>query len=126
MNGTHNPLRNQILEVLEFPRQLVRAELAPKQCPHDIQYDVADPVCLHCLDGPECQWLYATDEVASLSSRSLDELAQALEFAILSVAAQLAHGVHPESKCLCSSCAWLQQADQLHKQAIQSNPDPQL
>lgn len=118
-------MRNQILEALEFPRRLVRAELEPNQCPHDIQYDATDPVCLCCLDGPECQWLYATDGVASLDSRSLDELTQALEFAILSVAAQLAQGVHPESQCVCPSCVWLWQAEQLHEQAIQLNPDSQ-
>ncbi|NOZ11871.1 MAG: hypothetical protein GXP09_12650 [Gammaproteobacteria bacterium] len=113
-------MRNQILDVLELPRRLIRSELEINQCPHDIQYYASDPACRGCFDGPECQWLYATDEVAALDSRSLDELMQALEFAILSVAAQLAHAGHP-LRCTCPPCKWLQQAEQLHKQALGSN-----
>ncbi len=106
-------MQERIIAMLEFARQLVRAEMERFECPHDGEYDGGDNVCKECIDGPECQWLYATDTVAALESRSIDQLSEALEFAIISVAANAIEKEHNPQTCRCPVCGWLIQAEAL-------------
>ncbi len=112
-------MRERIIAMLDFPRQLVRSEMELYECPHDGEFDNKDRICLECADGPECQWLYATDTVAALDSRSMPELAGALEFAIISVAANAVKMDHDPQQCRCQVCAWIQQAEVLRSEIQQ-------
>lgn len=84
------------------------------ESPHSGEFDSEDHVCMECVDGPECQWLYATDAVAALDSRPIPQLSDAQEFAILSAAASTVEKGHDPQQCSCQMCAWLRQAKALH------------
>lgn len=107
-------VRERVIAMLNFPRQVVRGEMDLFECPHSGEFDSNDRECKECVDGPECQWLYATDAVAALGSRSLSQLSDALEFAILSVAAKAVEQEHDPQNCACPMCAWLTQAEALN------------
>ena len=107
-------MRERVIAMLDFPRRVVRAEMELSECPHNGQFDSNDSECQECADGPECQWLYATDAVAALGSRPLDQLSEALEFAIISVAANAIQKNHDPQQCRCPICDWLIQAEALH------------
>ncbi len=106
-------MRKRIIAMLDFARQLVHAEMDLFECPHDGNFDSGDKVCKECIDGPECQWLYATDALAALGSRSINQLSEALEFAIISVAASAIDKDHNPQRCRCPICRWLSQAEAL-------------
>ncbi len=106
--------------MLDFPRRIVRAEMDLFECQHNGEFDGNDRKCKECVDGPECQWLYATDAVAALESRSLNQLSEALEFAILSVAADAMEQEHDPQQCRCPMCGWLAQAEALHAEMRES------
>lgn len=107
-------MRERVITMLDFPRQVVRGEMELFECPHNGEFDSGDKECRECADGPECQWLYATDAVAALGSRPLSQLSDALEFAILSVAAKAIEQEHDPQKCVCPMCSWLAQAEALN------------
>lgn len=106
-------MRQRVIAMLDFPRNLVRAEMDLFECPHNGEFDSRDHVCIECADGPECKWLYATDSVAALDSRPISQLSEALEFAILSVASSAVEKGHDPKQCDCQMCTWIQQAEVL-------------
>lgn len=112
-------IRERIIAMLDFPRRLVRSEMDLYECPHNGEFDNKDHVCIECADGPECEWLYATDTVAALDSRSTPQLAEALEFAIISVATNAVKLNHDPQQCRCQVCAWIQQAEVLRSEIQQ-------
>ncbi|MFV1997375.1 MAG: hypothetical protein ACC641_05120 [Acidiferrobacterales bacterium] len=111
-------MRQRVITMLDFPRRVVRAEMDLVECPHGGEFDSDDNQCQECADGPECQWLYATDAVAALGSRTLNQLSEALEFAIISVAANAIRQGHDPQQCRCPMCDWLTQAEALKGELI--------
>lgn len=109
-------MKEQIIEMLHFPRQMVRGGMELFDCPHSGNYDNNDHVCKQCLDGLECQWLYATDSVAALETRPISDLSEALKFAVLSVAAEVANQNHDQQSCSCPACNWLRSAESMLQQ----------
>ena len=107
-------MRNRIVDALAYPRQLVRDGLDFEVCRHHGQFNSADPECLICDDGPECKWLYDTDEFAALTERPLDQLVSALEFALLSVTTHNMRWKHKSELCNCEACNWLRGAQDLY------------
>ena len=113
-------MRERVIAMLDLPRKLVRAEMELLECPHNGDFDSGDVVCQECTDGAECQWLYATDTVAALGARPLDQLSKALEFAVVSVAANVVEKDHDPLQCDCEMCSWLNQAEALHTELQQN------
>ncbi|UCE89466.1 MAG: hypothetical protein JSW10_01075 [Pseudomonadota bacterium] len=107
-------MREKIVDALSYPRQLVRDGLDFEVCRHNGQFDSTDPDCLLCDDGPECRWLYDTDEFAALTQRPLNQLVGALEFAILSVTTHNMRWKHKSELCNCEGCNWLREAQELY------------
>ncbi len=105
-------LKHKLIETLEYPRYLVRVELALEDCPHDGQFDADDPRCRDCIDNEDCRWLFSSDEKARLDERPLDELVTALGFAIESIESLMEANKH-DSLCQCDACVWRKQADAL-------------
>ena len=106
-------LKFKLVETLQFPRYLIRNELKLEDCPHDGKFSDHDPQCQDCGDNEDCRWLYSSDERAALGSRSLDQLVDALGFAIESVTSLIEQGRH-DSLCHCETCLWRKQADALY------------
>ncbi|KPK55465.1 MAG: hypothetical protein AMS22_04325 [Thiotrichales bacterium SG8_50] len=111
-------MRKQMLEALAYPRDLIRSGLDVDNCPHSGNYAAEDIECLTCFDGPECRWLYHNDEFVALEGKSLAELADALEFALEHVSAQVIHSSHNQRTCRCDACAWLRKSQKLLDRAV--------
>lgn len=105
-------LKFRLVETLKYPRYLVRNELKLEQCPHDGHFDGRDHRCQVCEDGNDCRWLFSQED-AGLDDRPLDQLVDALAYAIESVESLIEEGQH-DSLCHCETCLWRKQADVLY------------
>ena len=102
--------RGAILGTLQFPWWLVRGNLGLEECEHAGNYAVTDLKCLDCDDTVECQWLYHNDESSALTEKPIEELADALEFAVDYVDAYITWAEHDRRACACDACTWLRRA----------------
>lgn len=100
-------MKNEIINVLAFPRALVRGEIDLEECRHAGNYAPQDRVCRDCYYGAECEWLFSNDECVALENKSLEELEGALEFAVGYVDAHMCHRGHDPALCRCEACSWL-------------------
>jgi len=102
--------RQELDEVLGFPRHHLRASLPPlRSCPHAQNYDTHDPRCTGCDHRRACEWLLDNDECGRVGTHSAAEVARALTVAI--DAAQL--NVIRHYRCTCGTCRWMQRAREL-------------
>jgi hypothetical protein len=106
-------LESRLIKTLEFPRYLVRAELDLEDCPHDGVFAAHDLRCQECLNGDDCHWLYDTDDTIPLEHRSLDQLIDALGYALESISGLLNQDEH-DPHCHCQTCLWCREADALY------------
>lgn len=111
-------MKSRLLQLLEFPRQLVRGELELEDCPHDGFFDLRDTRCIDCPQGPECHWLCRHDEYAALDKHNTDELVRALDFALCYVRAGITSWDHDQDRCRCSICTWFRQARDVYDEAV--------
>ncbi len=108
-------LREQILDMLAFPRLLVRARIDLENCSHAGNFAPGDPVCANCADRLECGWLYQNDAFSGLGEKHIDDLVEALDFAVDFVdASSFRSGHPPKTDCPCDVCVWLEKARQLY------------
>ena len=108
-------MREQILEMLAFPRSYVRARVNLEGCVHAGNYAPGDPVCANCEDWVECSWLYKNDAFSGLSEKRMHDLVEALDFAVDFVDASSYRAGHPaKADCGCDVCVWLERARRLY------------
>lgn len=110
-------MKTQIIEMLEFPRQIVRGNVPLETCEHAGNFSPRDPECKICETRLECEWLYHNDESVALVEKSLDALLEALGLAMLYVDACVTRAGHDARVCPCRACGWLKQAQRLHETA---------
>ena len=106
-------MRDQIIELLDFPRRLARDNMELQHCPHAGNYLEGDPRCQACHSFLECEWLYHSDEFSALGERPLAEVVEALNVACMYVDAQVTLSGHQRDRCACDSCRWVQRASVL-------------
>jgi len=111
-------MKNRILELLEFPRELVRGDMDLEECPHQGLYDLHDKICLECDQGEECDWLYGNDEFAALELHDQAQLLKALGFGLCYVRAAIAQWNHNIHVCQCTACSWFKQAQKTYDEAL--------
>ena len=103
--------------MLAFPRSYVRARIDLERCKHAGNYAPGDPVCAHCADWIECSWLYKNDAYSGLSEKPMNDLVEALDFAVDFVDASSFRAGHPpQADCGCDLCVWLDRARRLYDQ----------
>lgn len=103
--------------MLAFPRLFVRARIDLDSCSHAGNYAPGDPVCANCEDWVECSWLYKNDGFSGLSEKHMDDLVEALDFAVDFIDASSFRSGHPPSPdCPCDVCVWLGKARRLYDQ----------
>lgn len=108
-------LREQILDMLTFPRSLVRSRIDLENCGHAGNFAPGDPVCANCADWLECKWLYQNDAFSGLGAKRMDDLVDALDFAVDFVdASSFRSGHPPTADCSCDVCVWLDKARRLY------------
>lgn len=106
----------QIIKLLEYPRTLLREILRLDSCPHAYLYFKDDQRCQDCYASAECEWLYKNDAIEELNKKTPQQLLHDLEFAILSVQAQITQMEHDDIACGCEACKWLQAAQKLYEE----------
>ena len=108
-------MREQILEMLAFPRLFIRSRIDVDRCSHAGNFAPGDPVCAHCEDWVECSWLYKNDAFSGLSEKHMGDLIEALDFAVDFIdASSFRSGHPPAADCSCDVCVWLDKARQLY------------
>jgi hypothetical protein len=115
-------MRQRLISLLAYPRQLIRDQLELEDCRHSGQYDPGDPACIECTDEAECRWLYSNDEFAALDHKPWNALLDALEYALGFVGGYSTRNTHDQQRCGCDACSWLREAEALYAE-IQANPD---
>lgn len=107
-------MKLDILELLKLPREIVLGEMELDDCPHDGFYDTHDKRCRDCPQGMECIWLCRNDTISALKLRRLDELTDALDFALCYMHSTIAKWGHDMRYCRCDVCTWYGQAHKVH------------
>ncbi len=114
-------MKEQILELLDFPRMFVRSNIDLENCTHAGNFAPGDPVCADCASRLECSWLYHNDDFSGLKEKRMPHLVKALEFALGYVEASSYRAGHrPKKRCHCQVCVWLNKARGLHAEIKQT------
>ena len=109
-------LKDRLAEALQFPRGLIRNEMQLEDCAHGGIIDKHDPACQECEDQDHCNWLLNLEEVGDFRQAPLDQLVEALGYALESVQVLL-QGRDHDPFCHCDACVWHRQADSLYGEA---------
>lgn len=110
-------MKNEIIDMLEFPRQIIRGQIPLETCAHAGNFSSGDSGCLVCETRMECEWLYHSDESTALAQKPLDAVVDALSLAVLYVDACVTRAGHGRG-CHCEACDWLKQARRLHETVV--------
>ena len=113
-------MKNEIIEMMAFPRDLIRGNVPFETCGHAGHYARRDPECRVCESRLECEWLYHNDEFAALEQKSLESLLEALQSALLYVDACVYRAGHDPKHCSCNACTWLTRAQAVYDTAAGS------
>jgi hypothetical protein len=98
--------RETVLALLARAERVLGADLEAHPCPHGHTFETRDPGCTRCEWEPECRFVAESQ----VTSRSLNELLDALEFAATQVEGLRARARHDPAHCPCKSCSWLREA----------------
>ena len=104
------PMMHAIIDLLEFPRRLLRDDVDLEDCPHAGHFAPSDRACRVCEARAECEWLYHNDACVALAAKPLDAALDALDAAILYVDARATRAGHARHGCGCEACIWLRKA----------------
>ena len=72
-------MKTEVIEMLQFPRQLIRGHVPLETCEHAGNFSPGDAGCHVCETRLECEWLYYNDESAALTEKPLDVVVEALD-----------------------------------------------
>ena len=111
-------MKKEIIDMLEFPRQIIRGQIPLETCAHAGNFSSGDSGCLVCETRMECEWLYHSDESAALTEKPLDAVVDALSLAVLYVDACVTRAGHGVRACHCEACDWLRRARRLHETVV--------
>ena len=106
-------IRLRVMEVLNYPRMLLVANMDGEDCPQNLFFNPGHKACLWCRQGEECRWLNRNDDFSILAEISTKELIESLLFCIDYVDAQSTYANHDVRRCACDSCNWVKNARKL-------------
>lgn len=106
-------MRDRIIAMLAFPATLIQADVTSDECRHQGNFCLSDPDCKDCGSADECAWLCDHDSASLLERRSTPALVAALEYCMEYVGVRVALWGHTPEDCVCESCSWLRNAEQL-------------
>ena len=107
-------MKQTIINLLKYPRILLKETLAIEPCPHTYLYNKHDLGCLECSCRTECEWLYKNDTADELNKKSEEQLVHELQFTMTSIQAYIAQWEHNSSHCQCEACVWLKTAQDVY------------
>ena len=101
------------MDAMVFPRNYIRASLFLNDCVHGGNFQAGEQVCESCPQKEPCRWLYYNDECSDLQRKSTPTLLQSLEFSLDYIDTDAAHMWHNIGTCVCHTCLWLKNAENL-------------
>lgn len=113
-------MKNEIIDMLEFPRRIIRDQIPLEKCGHAGNFLSSDPDCVVCETRLECEWLHHSDESVALTEKPLGAVVDTLGSAVLYVDACVTRAGHRVQVCRCEACDWLRRARRLHESAVRA------
>ena len=108
-------VRAEIIELLRFPRALVRDSVPVENCVHQGYFSIEDAHSETCAQRFECLWLYHNDEFSGFAKKSTQQMLAGLDYAADLVDAHVARRGHSHRTCDCSACVWLRNARNFYR-----------
>ena len=105
-------MREQVIELLKFPRRWIAHQMELEACPYNGNYNCSERICERCELSPECRWVFNNSEFIDLRQKSLTALLESLDLALWLVDARRPYGSHV-CQCSCDLCVWRRQAEEL-------------
>ena len=103
-------MKNRMIELLSFPRQMLHDDIDLETCLHAGFYDRNNHDCRHCENAAQCRWLNANDKFVALERKSMEDLTKSLAFVLDYMNARVGQWGHDPNVCKCSFCCWLGEA----------------
>jgi hypothetical protein len=104
-------IKQQIIELLEFPAFKMQGQLQLDGCPHAGFYDVADERCIDCFQGVECQFVGHSESITSCQKKAMARLISQLKIGIDYIDVNLQPNHRSRRRCYCENCSWLERAN---------------
>lgn len=105
--------KQQLIELLNYPRMRIVQSMELKQCPHAGFFNDSDEKCLNCHQGMECVWTNHNDELVAVEEKPVSELKQQLLIAVDFIDSSLTPHHLSRLNCECENCVWLRKAQKV-------------
>ena len=104
-------IKQQIIELLEFPAFKMQGQLQLDDCPHSGFYNANDQQCVDCFQGVECLFVGNTESISSCQKKAFDRLISQLKIGIDYIDVNLQPNHRSRRRCYCENCSWLERAN---------------
>lgn len=104
-------LKQQIIELLEFPAFKMRGQLQLDDCPHAGYFNDRDEQCIDCFQGVECLFVGNTESVSGCQRKAIIRLVAQLKIGIDYIDVNLQPSHRSRRRCYCENCSWLERAN---------------
>jgi hypothetical protein len=108
-------MRRELIEALDFPKQLVLELVEQRNCPHESLFQPADDRCQQCGLNRECHWVSCLNEFADFEGKATYTINASLRYGIDLVGTLHSEARHDQNDCDCEYCAWMRGSQRLTK-----------
>jgi hypothetical protein len=106
-------MRQQLIEALSYPRQLVLDMIEERDCPHASLFEVTNERCQQCELNKECHWVRCLNDFSDFEGKPAYTVNASVRYGIKLVQSLTEDPGHQRDACTCESCSWLRDAERL-------------
>ena len=106
-------MRRELIEALNFPRELVLKIIDQRDCPHESLFKASDDRCQQCGLGRQCHWVSCLKEFGDFEGKATHTLNASLRYGIDMVGTMHSKLRHDQSACDCEPCVWMRDSQRL-------------
>lgn len=106
-------MRGEMIEALDFPRQLILDIIEGRDCPHSNLFEVTSERCNQCDINSECHWVSCLKEFSDFEGKPTHMISASLRYGIRVVEAFHIDREHDGEFCNCANCSWVYRARRL-------------
>jgi len=106
-------MRRELIEALNFPRELVLKIIDQRDCPHESLFKATDDRCQQCGLGRQCHWVSCLKEFGDFEGKATHTLNASLRYGIDMVGTLHSKLRHDQKTCDCESCVWMRDSQRL-------------
>lgn len=106
-------MRLELIQALDFPRQLVLKIIDQRDCPHETLFKATDDQCRQCGLNRECHWVSCLNEFEDFEGKATHTINASLRYGIDLVGTMHGKLRHNQNTCECEYCIWLQDSQRL-------------